>query len=53
MQSGYLVDLSNEDILKKVVPGSLPSVTYNNKQYALPMDLQGIGIIITKIYLQN
>ena len=47
-ESGYLVDLSNEDILKKVVPGSLPAVTYNNKQYALPMDLQGIGIIYNK-----
>ncbi len=46
--SGYLVDLSNDPVMKKVVPGSLPSVTYNNKQYALPMDMAGIGIIYNK-----
>lgn len=47
-EKGYLVDLSNEAILQKVVPGSIPSVSYNDKQYALPMDLQGIGIIYNK-----
>ncbi|HPX28017.1 MAG TPA: extracellular solute-binding protein, partial [Treponemataceae bacterium] len=46
--SGYLVDLSNEPVMKKLVPGSIPSVTYNNKQYALPMDMAGIGIIYNK-----
>lgn len=46
--SGYLVDLSNEPVLEKVVPGSLPAVTYNNRQYALPMDMAGIGIIYNK-----
>jgi raffinose/stachyose/melibiose transport system substrate-binding protein len=46
--SGYLVDLTNEAVMKKVVPGSIPAVTYNNKQYALPMDMAGIGIIYNK-----
>lgn len=46
--SGYLVDLTNEAVMKKVVPGSIPAVTYNSKQYALPMDMAGIGIIYNK-----
>lgn len=46
--SGYLVDLSKEPVLGKVVPGALPAVTYNGKQYALPMDMAGIGIIYNK-----
>lgn len=45
---GYLVDLSNEAALKAVVPSSLPSVAWNGKSYALPMDFAGIGIIYNK-----
>ncbi|MBP7479916.1 MAG: extracellular solute-binding protein, partial [Spirochaetaceae bacterium] len=29
--SGYLADLTNEAVMKKVVPGSIPAVTYNSK----------------------
>ncbi|MCK9170992.1 MAG: extracellular solute-binding protein [Treponema sp.] len=47
-EKGYLVDLSKEQALSKVVPSSLPAVTYNGKQYALPMDFAGIGIIYNK-----
>lgn len=47
-KAGYLVDLTNTPVMQKVVPASLPSVTYNGKQYALPMDYAGIGIIYNK-----
>jgi raffinose/stachyose/melibiose transport system substrate-binding protein len=47
-EKGYLVDLSKEPALSKVVASSLPSVTYNGKLYALPMDFAGIGIIYNK-----
>src|SRR5574344_1283948 len=47
-EKGYLVDLSKEEALSKVVASSLPAVTYNGKQYALPMDFAGIGIIYNK-----
>jgi len=45
---GFLVDVSNEEALTKVVPSSLPAVTWNGKQYAVPMDFAGIGIIYNK-----
>lgn len=44
-ESGWLEDISNESVLKNVSEGMLNSVTYNDKQYALPMDVAGIGII--------
>ncbi len=45
---GYLVDLSKDPALKNVVESAKPSVTYNGKQYGLPMDYAGIGIIYNK-----
>lgn len=45
---GYLEDLSNEEALTKVTPSTLKSVTYQGKQYGIPMDLAGIGIIYNK-----
>lgn len=45
---GYLKDLSKEDCMKNVLPSSLPAGSYNGKQYALPMDYAGIGIIYNK-----
>jgi raffinose/stachyose/melibiose transport system substrate-binding protein len=45
---GYVVDLSKAPVLAKVVDSSKPAVTYNGKQYALPMDYAGIGIIYNK-----
>lgn len=47
-KAGYLVDLTNSDVMKKVSTGFFPAVTYNNKQYAVPMDNAGIGIIYNK-----
>lgn len=56
-QSGWLLDLSKEPILNKVMPGAKNAVTYpawgenkaiRGKVYALPMDLAGIGIIYNK-----
>ena len=45
---GFLADLSNEEAMDKVLPSSLPAVSYNGKQYAVPMDYAGIGIIYNK-----
>lgn len=45
---GYLVDLTNDPSMKNVVASAKPSVTYNGKQYGLPMDYAGIGIIYNK-----
>lgn len=45
---GYLVDLSKAPVLGKVVDSSKPAVTWNAKQWALPMDFAGIGIIYNK-----
>ncbi|NLG84529.1 MAG: extracellular solute-binding protein [Firmicutes bacterium] len=47
-RAGWLADLSKEPVMKKVVPATLNSVTYKGKQYALPMDVAGIGIIYNK-----
>lgn len=47
-QKGYLLDLSKEPVLAKVIPGAKPAVTMNGKQWALPMDFAGIGIIYNK-----
>lgn len=45
---GYLVDLTNEDSMKNILPSALPAVTWNGKAYAMPMDFAGIGIIYNK-----
>jgi raffinose/stachyose/melibiose transport system substrate-binding protein len=45
---GYLVDLSKQPALSRVVASSLPAVTWDGKQYAVPMDFAGIGIIYNK-----
>ncbi|MGB4586402.1 MAG: extracellular solute-binding protein [Rectinemataceae bacterium] len=45
---GYLVDLTKQAVLGKVVDSAKPSVTWNGKLYGLPMDFAGIGIIYNK-----
>ncbi len=45
---GYVLDLTKQPVLSKVVDSAKPSVTYNGKLYALPMDYAGIGIIYNK-----
>lgn len=45
---GLIVDISKEPIMGKVLPSSFPAVSWNGKQYALPMDYAGIGIIYNK-----
>jgi raffinose/stachyose/melibiose transport system substrate-binding protein len=47
-KNGYILDLSKQAIMSKVIDGAKPSVTYNGKLYALPMDFAGIGIIYNK-----
>lgn len=46
--AGFLVDLTKSDVLTKVNPGYFPAVSYNGAQYAVPMDVAGIGIIYNK-----
>ena len=45
---GYLVDVTKQNVLSKVVDSSKPAVTWNGKLWALPMDFAGIGIIYNK-----
>jgi raffinose/stachyose/melibiose transport system substrate-binding protein len=45
---GYLVDLTKQPVLAKVVDSSKPAVTWNGKLWGLPMDFAGIGIIYNK-----
>ncbi|MDX9784732.1 MAG: extracellular solute-binding protein [Spirochaetia bacterium] len=45
---GYLVDLTKQPVLTKVVDSSKPAVTWNSKLWGLPMDFAGIGIIYNK-----
>ena len=47
-QKGYLVDLTKEPVLAKVIPSAKAAVTWNGKEWALPMDFAGIGIIYNK-----
>lgn len=52
-QKGYLVDLSKEPVLAKVIDSAKPAVTWNGKQWALPCDFAGIGIIYNKDILDK
>jgi raffinose/stachyose/melibiose transport system substrate-binding protein len=45
---GYLVDLTKQPVLTKVIDSAKPSVTWNKKLWGLPMDYAGIGIIYNK-----
>jgi raffinose/stachyose/melibiose transport system substrate-binding protein len=45
---GYLVDLTKQAVLTKVIDGSKAAVSYKGKLWALPMDFAGIGIIYNK-----
>jgi raffinose/stachyose/melibiose transport system substrate-binding protein len=47
-QKGYVLDLSREPVMDKVIASAKPAVTWNGKQWALPMDFAGIGIIYNK-----
>lgn len=45
---GYLRDLSETDAIKNVLNGGIAPVTYEGKQFAVPLDYAGIGIIYNK-----
>jgi raffinose/stachyose/melibiose transport system substrate-binding protein len=47
-QKGYVLDLSKEPVLAKVIDSAKPAVTWRGRQWALPMDFAGIGIIYNK-----
>ncbi len=47
-KKGFVLDLSAQPVMKKIVDSSKASVTYDGKLYALPMDYAGIGIIYNK-----
>jgi raffinose/stachyose/melibiose transport system substrate-binding protein len=47
-EKGYVLDLSKQPVMNKVIDSSKAAVTWNGKQWALPMDFAGIGIIYNK-----
>jgi hypothetical protein len=47
-QKGYVVDVFKEPVIAKVIASGKPAVTWNGKQWAVPMDFGGIGIIYKK-----
>lgn len=47
-RQGFILDLSKQPILGKVIDGAKPGVTYQGKYYSVPMDFAGIGIIYNK-----
>ena len=52
-KAGYLLNLSDEEFMSRVFQGALNAVRYDNKLYALPMDVAGIGIIYNKEIFEN
>jgi raffinose/stachyose/melibiose transport system substrate-binding protein len=47
-QAGYLLDVSHEPVIALTQEKWLPSVSWENKVYGLPMDFSGIGIFYNK-----
>ena len=47
-QKGYVLDLSKQPVMSKVIDSAKAAVTWNGRQWALPMDFAGIGIIYNK-----
>ncbi len=47
-EKGYVLDLSKEPVMGKVIDSSKAAVTWKGRQWALPMDFAGIGIIYNK-----
>jgi raffinose/stachyose/melibiose transport system substrate-binding protein len=47
-EKGYVLDLSKQPVMGKVIDSSKAAVTWKGKQWALPMDFAGIGIIYNK-----
>lgn len=47
-KEGFLADLTKENFMNNVVNAAKKSVTYNDKIYALPLDMAGIGVIYNK-----
>lgn len=47
-KAGYLLDLTKEKFMTKIVDGAKKAVTYQGKMYAVPMDMAGIGVIYNK-----
>ncbi len=52
-QKGYLVDLTKEPVLSRVIPSATAAVTWNGKKWALPMDFAVIGIIYNNDILRS
>lgn len=47
-KEGFLADLTNEAFMGNIVNAAKKSVTYNGKNYALPLDMAGIGVVYNK-----
>jgi raffinose/stachyose/melibiose transport system substrate-binding protein len=52
-KKGYLVDLSAQPVLGQIIDSAKPAVTWSGKQWALPMDFAGIGIIYNKLLMDK
>lgn len=50
---GYLLDLSKEEGMSRALASALPAVSWNGRQYALPMDYAGIGVIYNKAIFER
>jgi len=46
--NGFILDLTDQPVLGQVLDAAKPAVTYNGRQFGLPMDFAGIGIIYNK-----
>jgi len=47
-KAGWILDITNEPFMQRIVDGAKNAVTYNNAYYALPMDMAGIGVVYNK-----
>ncbi|HOJ63324.1 MAG TPA: extracellular solute-binding protein [Spirochaetota bacterium] len=47
-KAGWLLDITKEPFMERIVDGAKNAVKYNNALYALPMDMAGIGVVYNK-----
>jgi raffinose/stachyose/melibiose transport system substrate-binding protein len=47
-KEGFLADITNEAFMGNIVNAAKKSVSYNDKIYALPLDMAGIGVVYNK-----
>ena len=52
-KNGHLMDLSNEEWVKNIVPGAMSTITYEDKIYAQPIRSSVVGITYNKDIYKN